>query len=47
MTLRATLLSLATLLGITLWGLGIYSGSSLAGDVASDGYGVSSAAQVR
>ncbi|MEQ8730941.1 hypothetical protein [Roseitalea porphyridii] len=45
--MRATLLSLATLLGITLWGLGIYSGTSLAGNVATDGYGVSAAAQDR
>ena len=47
MTMRAALLSLATLLGITLWGLGIYTGSSLAGNVAADGYGVSAAAGER
>lgn len=41
MKLRTTILSLATLTGISLWGLGVYSGSSLASHVATDGYGVS------
>ncbi|MBO6639212.1 MAG: hypothetical protein JJ920_16120 [Roseitalea sp.] len=41
MTVRATFLSLATLFGITLWGLAVYSETSLAGGVAVDGYGVS------
>lgn len=47
MTLRATLLSLATLSGIVLWGLGVYSASSLAGHVAADGYGVSAEGRAR
>lgn len=41
MPVRATLLSLATLFGITLWGMAVYSETSLAGGVAADGYGVS------
>jgi hypothetical protein len=41
MPVRATLLSLATLFGITLWGMAVYSDASLASGVAADGYGVS------
>jgi len=44
MPVRATLLSLATLFGITLWGMAVYSETSLAGGVAADGYGVSAIA---
>ena len=41
MTLRATLLSLATLFGITLWGMAVYSDGAVAGNAPLDGYGVS------
>ncbi|WP_158585155.1 hypothetical protein [Oceaniradius stylonematis] len=44
MTVRATFLSLATLFGITLWGMAVYSETSLAGGAAADGYGVSAIA---
>lgn len=47
MTLRTTLLSLVTLIGITFWGVGVYSGSSLGNHVAVDGYGVSVAVQTQ
>ena len=41
MTLRATLLSLATLFGISLWGLAVYTDGAVAGGTPVDGYGVS------
>ena len=37
---KATLLSLAMLGGITLWGLGIYGADASSGHAAVDGYGV-------
>ena len=42
MSMRAVLLSLATLFGISLWGLAVYSAGAVTGTVAYDGYGVSS-----
>lgn len=41
MPMRAMFLSIVTLLGITLWGLAVYSEGAIAGNVPSDGYGVS------
>ena len=41
MNLRAALLSVATLVGISLWGLAVYTEGVAAGHVAHDGYGVS------
>ncbi|WP_306127164.1 hypothetical protein [Roseitalea sp. MMSF_3516] len=35
------LLSLATLFGISLWGLSVYSEAAITGNVPVDGYGVS------
>ncbi len=46
MTIRATLLSLAALAGICLWGLAVYSEGAIAGNVPVDGYGVSSGLSV-
>jgi len=39
---KAALLSLAMLAGITLWGLGIYAADASSGHVVVDGYGVTS-----
>ncbi len=41
---KATLLSLAMLAGITLWGLGIYAADASSDHAAVDGYGVTFAA---
>ena len=41
MNLRAALLSVATLVGISLWGLAVYTEGVAAGHVPHDGYGVS------
>ena len=46
MTIRATLLSLAALAGICLWGLAVYSEGAVAGNVPLDGYGVSNSVTV-
>lgn len=40
---KAALLSLAMLAGITLWGLGIYGADASSGHLAVDGYGVTTA----
>lgn len=42
MTIRATLLSVAALVGISFWGLAVYTEGAVAGNVPLDGYGVSS-----
>ena len=47
MPVRATFLSLATLFGIMLWGLAVYSDGAIAGNVPLDGYGVSALADDR
>lgn len=41
MTLRAMLLSIATIFGISLWGIAVYSDGAVAGNAPVDGYGVS------
>ena len=41
MALRATLLSAATIFGISLWGMAVYSDGAIAGNAPVDGYGVS------
>lgn len=38
---KAALLSIAMLAGITLWGLGIYAADASSGHAVVDGYGVS------
>ncbi|MEM1377185.1 MAG: hypothetical protein AAGG69_07320 [Pseudomonadota bacterium] len=41
--MRATLLTLGTLVAISFWGAAVYSGGAVASNVPSDGYGVSEA----
>lgn len=41
MALRAAILSAATLLAISFWGLAVYTDGAVAGQVPADGYGIS------
>lgn len=41
MSLRTAFLSAATLLAISFWGMAVYTDGAAAGNVPTDGYGIS------